>query len=351
MTNGRYRAQDLQKYCTNIFNSLGFLQKNAEIAADSLIRAELEGAGSHGISRLVIYCKRIQEGRIEARPDIHTERLGSILKVDGRNGLGQVVSNCALDQAIPLARENGIAGVFIRNSNHFGTAAYYCQKACQTGMALIALTNSPPGIAPWGGKKPYFGTNPIAFGFPVKENPPVLIDMSSSIVARGKVILADKVGEKIPLGWAIDEDGMETTDPGEALRGAILPLGGAKGYALAMAVEILTGVMTEAAFGPHVNNLYKDQDPPANVGHCFILLDLEKWMSMEDYYCRIEGFLQEVKNVPLAKGAEEILYPGERRYRTYLKNRQQGISLSAEVQRELVQLGKQYEVSFPEPAL
>jgi LDH2 family malate/lactate/ureidoglycolate dehydrogenase len=351
MDDKRYHFHSLQLFCSNILMCLGFSERDAEVAANSLIKAELEGAGSHGISRLAIYAKRIREGRIEANPQITIQSSGSVLKVDGGNGLGQVVSHRALEAAIPLAKLTGITGIFIRNSNHFGTAAFFCQMACQSNMALIAMTNSPPGIPPWGGKKAYFGTNPIAFGFPTKKEPPIIVDMSSSIVARGKIILADKLGKDIPLGWAMDEEGMQTTDAAAALRGAVMPLGGAKGYALAMAVEILTGVLSEAAFGVHVNNLYKDQDPPANVGHSFILLDIAKWMPMEDYYSRIEQFLQEVKEVPLAQDTQEILYPGERRYRAYLKNSKQGIALSQEIRQELTELGRGYGIPFPDASL
>ncbi|HEX6922742.1 MAG TPA: Ldh family oxidoreductase [Bacillales bacterium] len=347
MSGKQYQAEKLMDFCKKIFQSLGFPEEDADVTARSLIRAELEGAGSHGLSRLAVYTKRIKEGRIEAKPDIKMESHGSVLKVDGGNGLGQVVSHHTMENAIALAKEQGMVGAFVRNSNHFGTAAYFCQMACRSGMALIATTNSPSGIAPWNGKKAFFGTNPIAFGFPAKEEPPVIVDMSSSVVARGKIILANKQEEQIPSGWAIDENGEETTDPAAALRGAVLPLGGAKGYALAMAVEIMSAVLSEAAFGPHVNNLFKDEDPPANVGHSFILLNLEKWLDLDQYYARMEQFLQEVKNTPLAKGAEEISYPGERRYRNYLKNREQGVLLSAEIQNELVEVGKAYGVPFP----
>lgn len=346
MADHKYNSQQLIQFCENVLVSLGFTEKDAATAAQSLIRADMEGAGSHGISRLAIYAKRIKEGRIAARPMIHYDWNGAILKVDGGNGLGQVVAARALEEAAKNIDESGLAAVMIRNSNHFGTAAYFCQMACERNLALIGFTNSPPGIAPWGGKKAYMGTNPISFGFPTRTKPPVIIDMSSSVVARGKIILADKQQESIPLGWAIDEDGMETTDPSAALKGAVLPLGGAKGYALAMAVEILAGVLTNAAFGPHVNNLYKDNDPPANVGHCFILLNISNWMDMDEYYDRMEQFLKEIKDVPLAKGAEEIKYPGERRYQTYLQHKRNGIALSRQVVEELSELGSRCGVDF-----
>lgn len=343
-----YRPKDLMRFAAELFMKLGMPEQDAKVAADSLVRADLEGNESHGLSRLAIYAKRMGEGRIAAQPDIRIERAGSVLNVDGGNGLGQVVSHHALTAAIPLSKETGMMGVFVRGSNHFGTAAYYCQMACRENIALIAMTNSPPGIPPWGGKKAYFGTNPIAFGFPTRNEPPVIVDMSSSVVARGKIILADKVGGSIPLGWAMDEDGVETTDPAAALKGAVMPLGGAKGYALAMAIEIMCGVLSNAAFGPHVNNLYKDQDPPANVGHSFILLNIEQWMPLAHYYDRMEQFLQEIKGVPTAKGVDHILYPGERRYHTFQERMQQGIALSGEVRGELLNLAEKFGVMLPD---
>lgn len=345
----RYRPAELKNFSEEVFVSLGMAREDAEVVADSLVRANLEGTDSHGISRMGIYATRMREGRISARPEVRIERSGSVLRVDGGNAPGQVASYRALKAAVPIARQAGIVGIGVRNSNHFGTAAYYCQVACREEMALIAMTNSPPGIAPWGGKKAYFGTNPIAFGFPTRREPHVIVDMSSSIVARGRIILAAKQGEPIPEGWAIDEEGVETTDAAAALKGAVMPLGGAKGYALALAVEVMSGVLSGAAFGPHVGNLYRDRDPPANVGHNFILLDISRWMPLEEYYGRMEQFLGEVKGTPHGRDVEEILYPGERRYRTYLEKTREGITLTPSVQQELEGLAGECGVPFPAP--
>ena len=346
----RYNADELKDFCAGVFASLGMDREDARVVSDSLVRANLEGTDSHGISRLAIYARRMREGRISARPDVRVERDGSVLRVDGGNALGQVASYRALQAALPVARETGIAGVAVRNSNHFGTAGYYCQMACREGMALIATTNSPPGIAPWGGKKAFLGTNPIAFGFPTREVPPVIVDMSSSVVARGRIIQAAREGVSISEGWATDEEGVETTDANDALEGAVLPLGGAKGYALALAVEVMSGVLSGAAFGPGVNNLYKEGDPPADVGHCFILLDVSRWMPWKEYYTRMEQFLAEIKASALARDAEEILYPGERRHRTYLENARRGVILPATVKQELEWLAREYETEFPATA-
>ena len=349
MEPGRYRPEELKTFCQEVFARLGMALEDAVVVSDSLVRANLEGTDSHGVSRMGIYTTRMREGRISADPTVEIEHAGSVLRVDGGNGLGQVASHHALKAAFPVARETGIAGVGVRNSNHFGTAAYYCQMACRKGMALIATTNSPPGIAPWGGRKAYFGTNPIAFGFPTRNEPPVIVDMSSSVVARGNIINAAREGEPIPEGWAIDEEGEATTDAESALRGAVLPLGGAKGYALALAVEVMSGVLSGAAFGPHVNNLYKDNDPPANVGHSFILLDVSCWMDLDDYYGRMDQFIDEIKATPRAKDIEEIFYPGERRYNNYLKRMEEGIALPAAVLEDLGELARAYDVSLPSP--
>ncbi len=342
-----YDVSQLTEFCIQAFNQLGMSTEDARIAADSLVRADLEGNESHGISRLPIYAKRILEGRISANPNIAFEPYGSILKVDGGNGLGQVVCYRAVQKAITMVQESGITGVFVRNSNHFGTAAYFCQQACKENIAIIAMTNSPPGIPPFGGKRAFFGTNPIAFGFPIHNKPSIIIDMSSSVVARGKIMMANKLGESIPVGWAIDENGEDTTDPAAALCGAVLPLGGAKGYALALAIEIMCGVLSGAAYGPHVNNLYKDGDLAANVGHSFILLDISKWMSLEHYSDIIEEFVREIKDVPTTFGTDKIYYPGERRHAKYAARSVSGVAVSKEVADELKRLGEDLGVVFP----
>lgn len=346
-----FRAIDLKCFCENLLISSGMNSEDAKVAADSIVKANLEGVASHGISRLPIYVRRFRDGRINVNPDIQiVQKTASVLLVDGNNGLGHVVSHRAIMKGMEMAKQNGMTAIAVKNSNHFGTAAYFCQLACEQNLACMAFTNSPPGIAPWGGKNAFFGTNPIAFGFPTGNDQPVIIDLSTSIVARGKIILAAKQGEEIPDGWAINEDGEPTNDPEAALRGSVLPLGGAKGSALALAVEILTGILSGAAFGPHVNNLYDDEETePANVGHFFILLDIDKFMDLSIFFKSMENLLHEMKEVPLAPGKGEIRYPGERRKRERELRLLEGISLSASVEEELMNIGKDLSVKFPEP--
>lgn len=346
-----FNESDLKLFCNRVLEGMGMNKENSDIVADSLIRANLEGVDSHGISRLPIYSKRFTDKRINLNPDISMEEsTPSVLLVDGDNGLGHVVTYHSILKGMDMAKQSGISAIAIKNSNHFGTASYYCQLACEQNLACIGFTNSPSGIAPWGGKSAFFGTNPIAFGFPTGNDQPVIIDLSTSIVARGKIILAAKQGKDIPDGWAIDEKGHPTNDPEEALRGAVLPLGGAKGSALALAVEILTGILSGAAFGPHVKNLYDENETgQANVGHFFILMDIEKFMNINIFFESIQNLLEEMKDLPKVPGTNEIRYPGERRNREREQRLSEGIQLSPSVEEELIELGIKYNVKFPTP--
>ncbi len=343
-----YNSDDLREFCKNVLTSIGSENEDAFNAADALIRANLEGVDSHGISRLGIYAKRMRDRRINPEPNIKIEKKGeAVLLVDGDNGLGQIVSARAIQAGISLAKRSGNASIAVRNSNHFGTASYFCQMAAKEGLVAMAFTNSPPGIPPWGGTKAFFGTNPIAFGFPNGTSAPVIIDMSTSVVARGKIILAAKENQSIPKGWAINEKGKETDNPHEALKGAVLPVGGAKGYALALAVEVLTGILSGAAYGPNVHNIYSEKNEHANVGHFFILLDIEKFMPLDTFNYMMKGFIEEIKATPKKDGVEEILYPGERREREYQKRLKEGIMISEEVEQELREISNLVNVSFP----
>jgi LDH2 family malate/lactate/ureidoglycolate dehydrogenase len=330
----------LRDFTRSVLQKVGVPAKDADLVSCTLVQADLEGIDSHGISRLPVYVLRIMEGRINPRPQLTFREEGCILKVEGDRGLGQVVSYRAVEAGIPIAKKYGLAGIFVRNSNHNGASSFYCQQAIKQKMAIMAMTNSTPGIAPIGGKAAFLGTNPIAFGFPAKQDPPVIVDMSSSVVARGKIIMAAKQGTEIPIGWGLDEDGAETTDPYKALKGSVLPLGGVKGYALAVAIELFSGVLSGAAFGKNVQSIYEDDTGTANVGHHFVLVHIPHILPYSVYLDRIEQFLKELKAVPLAKHAEAIYYPGERRYQRYIQRKRNGIPLTEEIVEELNQTAK-----------
>ena len=265
-----------------------------------------------------------------------------MLSVDGDNGLGAVVTVKALEAAIATADKLGLCAAGIRRSNHFGAAGYYCDMGARANYITILLTDAPPAIPPWGGKEAYFGTNPIAMGLPRREKLPVVLDLATSVAARGKIIAAAKRGEAIPEGWALNKDGHSTTNAQDALAGTLLPMAGPKGYALALAVEHLSGVLTGAAFGRDVAWQYGDKQEPANVGHILILLKADAFLSLADYHERTERFCREIKTCEKAAGVEEIYLPGERERmleQTLIKS---GLTIPGSLVKEFEGIAREY---------
>ncbi|SHE31522.1 Malate/lactate/ureidoglycolate dehydrogenase, LDH2 family [Desulfofundulus australicus DSM 11792] len=340
---GKFSVETLTGFCRELLVAVGVPGEDAEVVAGVLIDTSLEGIDTHGISRLPIYLSRVRNGRINARPRITVEKSGAVATVDGDNGLGQLVAVRSMEVAINLAAECGVGFVATRRSNHFGAASYYCKMAARRQMVGMAFTNTPPGIPPWGGRRPYFGTNPIAFAFPTDKHP-VVVDMSSSTVARGNIILAAREGREIPPGWAIDAEGRPTTDPGKALEGAVLPVGGAKGYALALAVEVMSGIISGSAYGPEVGWIYDDSLEPVNIGHSFIAIDISRLMPVETFHERMADMIRGIKAVPLAEGFERIFIPGERRQIKAQARMNEGIPVSDNLLKELNELARELGV-------
>lgn len=335
-----FTVEKLLEFCSNLLQGAGVPKSDADIVADVLVDTSLEGLDTHGISRLPIYLTRIQSGRINPVANIKVNKTApAVASVDGDNGLGQLVAAKSMELAIELAKEAGVGAVAVKRSNHYGASAYFCKQATVAGMAGMAFTNTPSGIPPWGGREAYFGTNPIAFGFPAKEQP-VVVDMSSSIVARGHIILAAKQGKPIPEGWAIDKDGRPTTDAKAALAGAVLPMAGPKGYAMALAVEVMSGILSGSAFGKEVGWIYDESTKPVDIGHFFIAMDVAMFMPFDSYVDRMDQMITEIKESPKAEGVEEIFIPGERRTLKANSRNKEGIPISDQLLAELNQLAQ-----------
>jgi len=344
----RIDADLLKGFCSNVLIRLGVPKESADIVSDHLVWADLMGISSHGVTRLGIYVKRLQTGLANARPDIRIVReTASMAVLDGDNGLGQVVGTKAIELAIDKASKVGVGVVGVRHTTHFGCAGYYTLKAIEKDMIGIVMSNAPSTMAPWGARVPYLGTNPIAFGIPTRNFPPILLDMATSIVARGKIILAAKEGKSIPEGWAVDPEGEFTTDPESALKGAVLPFGGPKGSGIALMIDIFSGIVSGAEFGSHIGSLYDDFSKPQNVGNFMIVFNIDSFCPVDQFKERVEMMRQEIKSLPRAKGVEEILLPGEIEFRKYLENKRSGVLLSPEVIRELKEVGDLLSVKFP----
>ena len=321
---------------------------DARILADSLVEADIQGTSTHGVSRLDIYLRRIRKGLIDPLAELAIEqRRPTVLVADAGSGIGQVQASKVLERLYSVTKELGVASATIRNSQHFGALGYYCNQAAERGTVLIATTNAEPAMPPFGASEPFFGTNPIGASFPTGKGFPVKIDLATSVVARGNIIAAARRGESIPPDWAIDADGMPTTDAEAALAGAVLTLAGHKGYALAFMVEALSGVLSGAAVGSAVGSMYKQMDRKQDVGHFFCLLDIEAFMDLETFKERIDATIDRIKACRLRPGFEEILVPGEPEHRKALENRRVGIRLEPATLKDLRALCERHHVRCP----
>lgn len=343
----RYPQSEAHKLIGDLAHAAGVPHLDASILADALMDADLQGTSTHGISRLSIYLERMQQGLIEPDATLRIDRhSGSILAVDAANGLGQVQARKTLDLLTPLAKQNGIAAATIRNSQHFGTLSYYCNLAAAQGMILLAMTNCEPAMSPEGSSQAFFGTNPIAASFPTGKGYPIKIDLSTSTIARGNIIAAQKKNAPIPLGWALDRDGEPTTDANEALLGTVLTMAGHKGYALALMVELFSGVLSGSAIGPAVGSMYKNMDRKQDVGHFFCLLNIASFMGYKDFIHRIDSTIDQIKATQKRPDIGEILVPGERSARNAATNRDRGILISQETVLELQHWCSRLQIPF-----
>ena len=295
-----------------LLDSFGVPRDQSEIIINSIVYAHQSGKGTHGLGRVPLYIKKIQSGFMSAVTGDELIRDSPVVAVmDAKNGFGQVAATKAMELCIKKATIHGIGLVGVRNSNNFGTASFIAEQAVTHGMIGIVLGNSGPAIAPTGGSRPIFGTNPLAIAFP---NPmgkfPISLDMATSAVARGKIRQAAKNGEKIPFGWALDKNGQPTDDPLQALAGSMIPIGDHKGYGLSLVIDILAGLLTGSAFGGDVHPL-GDMSANSNYGHFCMAINIEFFMSLDDWAKKTNLLFDNVKK---ATSVDYISIPGERSY-------------------------------------
>jgi LDH2 family malate/lactate/ureidoglycolate dehydrogenase len=334
----RVNAERLTEFATAALTAVGVPAADARLVADSLVTADLWGHQSHGVLRLSWYINRIRAGVMRAVTTPETVAdTGALVVVDGHDGIGQVLAAHAAREAAGRAREHGVGVVAVRNSNHFGTAAYFTRMAARDGCVAILATNASPAMAPWGGRRKTVGTNPWSIAAPAGKHDVMVMDIANTAVARGKVYLARQREEPIPPGWAIDADGAPTTDPAAAIAGVILPMAGHKGYAISLMMDVLSGVLTSSAFGAAVSGPYQ-VERRSGCGHLFIALDVAAFGDPDGFARRMEQLVAEVKSVPPAQGFDEIFLPGELEARAAREHLQQGLSLPQQTLDDLRQL-------------
>jgi LDH2 family malate/lactate/ureidoglycolate dehydrogenase len=362
---------DLEAFTADVLRRHGVPAADAAVTARVLVASDLRGIASHGVARLGRYIKGLKEGYIVPGVafDIR-EPVPAIGVIDAKNGVGQVVSELAMDLAVAKARANGVGIVTVRNSNHFGIAGYYVQKAIDAGMLGICLTNAAPLVVPTNGADAVLGTNPIAVGAPGDNGLDFLLDMATSVVPRGKLEVYDRNRKQMPLGWAVNANGYDTHDAAivlhnliDRLGGGILPLGGRgeqfsgyKGYGLALMVDVLTGVLSGSAFGVDVDNVHRESESgkvaAPRVGHFFLALDIARFMPLDEFRSRLAALFSMLKDSRKALDRDLIYVHGEKEMIRTQLHEQAGIPLSENVYNTLLRIaaecGAQPPVSVAE---
>jgi len=338
----------LHHFIRKIFFRNGLSEEDAETAASALVKANLRGVDSHGVARVPMYCERLRRGVANPQPKIEISRVApAVALIDGDDGLGLVVGKKGMAEAIHIAHESGIGLVGVKRSGHYGMAALYILQAIEADCIGLAFTNASPALPVWGGQDKFFGTNPFAAGAPTNGMPAFVLDMACSIIARGKLKFAAQRGEPIPEGLALDKNGRPTTDGKEAFEGVVLPFGGVKGAALSMLMDVLSGVLTGAAFGGEVRNPFTGLEGPQGTGHFFVALKADLFMSLDAFKQRMQTLAKRVKAQPLAEGFKEIQFPGEPEHRTEKARLKNGIPLTPDVVAALKSEADLVGLSFP----
>lgn len=344
-----FNPEPLTAYATAMFMTAGMTQTDAALIARDLVKANLRGVDSHGISRIPMYLERLRQGLVNPRPEVKVTKVaGAVAHVDGDNGMGFVASDRAMNVACDIAGEMGIGLVGVHRSTHFGMGACYALRAIERGFISMIFTNSSPAIPMWGGRTTFLGASPIAAGIPGGQHPPFVMDMAMTVIARGKIRLAAMKGDPIPEGLALDIDGNPTADAAKAFEGVCLPFGGVKGSVLATMMDLMSGVFTGANFGGEVKSLYFDHSEPQNVGHLFFAIKPDLFLSLTDFGARMDAFYSRIKGLPRAAGVDEIMLPGEPEQRREDQRRRDGIPITANVIADLTAEGRAAGVAFPD---
>ena len=318
----------------NIFMKHGLVINHAKICSDAIINAELVGAHSHGLSRLKMYCDRINKKVINPKPQVKIKNISSSISyIDANNSIGFVAADIAIKKSIQNAKKTGIGLVAVKNSGHYGLSGYYAEQAVKKNLITMIYTNAPPAVAPHGAIKSLFGTNPICFGTPTGSKIPFILDTSISVINRGKIRVAARNNEKIPEGVFLDKFGKPTTDAKKALQGVQLPIAGFRGSGLAWMVDILSGVLTGGNHAGRVKDPFDDFSGPQNIGHLFITFKTNLFVN--NFNSRIKNNIKTIKRLPKVKGIKEIMYPGQNKYKRFKMNSKKEINITDVIKKDL----------------
>jgi LDH2 family malate/lactate/ureidoglycolate dehydrogenase len=336
-TTSSVAVADLTEAIADILVSVDVPESEARIVAEALAAAEARGMASHGAIRLPVYVERIKAGGIRpGRSGVVLKEAPSSLLLDGEDGLGAVLADRGMREAVARASTTGVGVVGIRRSNHFGEAGFFVRTAIDAGMIGLLTTNGSPNMPPWGGTQKLFGTLPLAVGIPTMNHPPLVLDIALGVVSKGKILVAARKGVKIPLDWGVDAAGEPTDDPEKVLDGGwTQPIGGHKGSGLIMMLEVLSGILTGGGIADAIGDLYNDPERPQNLGHFAAAIDVSAFLPVDDFKRGVDHLIDLVKLSPLALGHDEILIPGEREHRLEMEAHTNGLALEPEARHQL----------------
>jgi LDH2 family malate/lactate/ureidoglycolate dehydrogenase len=329
-------APVLMEFSARSFEKSGLSPEHAQWMSDTLVQSELRGIGSHGIIRLPFYCERLLLKGSNPDPDVRVvAQKPALLLVDGDNGLGQIISIKTMELVIERAKSQGVCFAGVRNSCHFGMTAYYPLMALKHDMIGLAGSNTAIVMAPWGGGKSAIGNNPLAIAVPTGKPYPLVLDMAMSVVSGGKVRLEAVKGTRIPLGWILDEQGRPTDNPADMFpNGTLLPMG-YKGFGLAIMIEVLSGILTQACTLSEIKLFFAEPAEPVNLGHFFMAFDIGAFLSIDAFKERVDAMIDELKASPPMEGSGGVTMPGELEYQSERKLLESGIPVSRGVLKTL----------------
>jgi L-2-hydroxycarboxylate dehydrogenase (NAD+) len=337
MPEPRIPAARVRRFLATAFERLGMPAGDAQVVAQLMTEAELQGSDGHGVIRLVPYARRIRAGGINLKPDIRViKEKAAMALVDGDNGMGHLVMKQATERAIAKARQCGVAWVGSRLSNHAGPASLYARMALAHDMVgMYFAVGNANHLPPWGGLDMLLSTNPIAVAVPAGEEPPVVLDMATTVAAYGKVKAKAQRGEQMPVGWMIDRQGQPLTDPKRAEEGFLMPIGGYKGYGLAMIVGLLAGTLNGAAMGSEVVDFNHDDVTTTNTGQAILVIDPDAFGELDAFKARVDKLVRELRASERMPGVDRIWMPGEQSHAKRIANERDGLALPAALRTQL----------------
>jgi len=316
--------KELRSLVSKKLTDAGLNQPDAHIVADVLVHADMRGVRSHGVIRTEHYVTRLNAGSLNRNPTFSFAKIrpGAGM-LDADDGMGHPACLEAVSKACDLARDAGIAMVGVCNGSHCGALSYFMMHAVSKNMIGIGVTHTDKCVAPFGGSQAFFGTNPIAFGFPTRKHDPVILDMATSNTAFGKILHARETNASIPGDWGIDNNGHPTTDPNKVA--AMTPFGGHKGYGIALVIDVLTGVLLGAEYGPHITAMYGDYEKPRKLASTMIAIDPDTYAGLDQFCSKMDAMVADLHAEPPAPGFDKVLVPGEIEWNNERTSREHGV--------------------------